>query len=107
MNEAIAPWLSALTNELRLNFQPHSKWEWQVGGEHYCNELAQGTCKSILMLDTKLLFKPTKRMELAASLTNILNKKAYNYTTYSQLSSFESQRTLRGRQLLLAITIRK
>lgn len=107
MNDANAPWLSSLTNELSLNFIPHSKWEWQVGGEHYRNELTQGIYKSILMLDTKLLFKPTKRMELAASLTNILNKKAYNYTTYSQLSSFECQRTLRGRQLLLSITFRK
>ena len=107
MNSESAPWLLAMTNELILNFLPHSKWEWQVGGEHYRNELTQGRYKSILMLDTKLLFKPTKRMELSASLTNMLNRKAYNYTTYSQLSSFESQRTLRGRQLLLSITLRK
>ena len=44
---------------------------------------------------------------IAASLTNILNKRSYNYTTYSQLSSFESQRQLRGRQLLFSITLRK
>lgn len=59
------------------------------------------------MLDTKLTFKPSGRIELSASLTNILNKKQYNYTTYSQLSSFESQRSLRGRQLLFSITVRK
>lgn len=107
MNSASAPWLSTMTNELTLNFQPHSKWEWQVGGEHYRNELMQGTYKSIVMLDTKLIFKPTKRMELSASLTNMLNKKEYNYTTYSQLSSFESQRSLRGRQLLISIALMK
>ena len=59
------------------------------------------------MLDAKLTFKPSGRIELSASLTNILNKKQYNYTTYSQLSSFESQRSLRGRQLLFSITVRK
>ncbi|MGN0047964.1 MAG: hypothetical protein ACI37U_03565 [Bacteroides sp.] len=107
MNSASAPWLSAMTNELSLNFQPHSKWQWQVGGEHYRNELMQGTYKSILMLDTKLIFTPTKQIELSASLTNMLNKKQYNYTTYSQLSSFESQRSLRGRQLLFSLTLRK
>ena len=48
-----------------------------------------------------------KKIEFAASLTNILNKRSYNYTTYSQLSSFESQRQLRGRQLLFSITLRK
>lgn len=107
MNSASAPWLSTMTNELTLNFQPNSKWEWHVGGEHYRNELMQGTYKSIVMLDTKLIFKPTKRMELSASLTNMLNKKEYNYTTYSQLSSFESQRSLRGRQLLISIALMK
>lgn len=59
------------------------------------------------MLDTKLTFQLNKRIEFATSLTNILNKRSYNYTTYSQLSSFESQRQLRGRQLLFSITLRK
>lgn len=96
-----------MTNELSLNFMPHTKWQWQVSGEHYSNELTEGTFKNIVMLDTKLTFKASKRIELSASLTNILNKKQYNYTTYSQLSSFESQRSLRGRQLLFSITLRK
>lgn len=107
MNGSSAPWLSSMTNELSLNFMPHTKWQWQVSGEHYSNELTEGTFKNIVMLDTKLTFKASKRIELSASLTNILNKKQYNYTTYSQLSSFESQRSLRGRQLLFSITLRK
>lgn len=107
MNGESAPWLSSMTNELSLNFMPHAKWQWQVSGEHYRNELTENTYKNIVMLDTKLTFKPSKRIELSASLTNILNKKQYNYTTYSQLSSFESRRALRGRQLLFSITLRK
>ena len=107
MNGASAPWLSSLRSELSLNFVPHTKWQWQLSGEHYRNELSEGTYKNIVMLDTRLTFKATKRIELSASLTNILNKKQYSYTTYSQLSSFESRRSLRGRQLLFSITLRK
>ncbi len=107
MNGASAPWLSTLTNELSLNFMPHKKWQWEVSSEHYRNELADGNYKSILMLDTRLVYKLSKRVELTASLTNILDKKQYNYTTYSQLSSYESCRQLRGRQLLFSIAIRK
>lgn len=107
MNGAAAPWLSSMTNELNLTFIPPSKWQWTISGEHYRNELTEGTYKNIVMLDTKLILKPSKRIELSASLTNILNKTQYNYTTYSQLSSFESQRSLRGRQLLFSITLRK
>lgn len=107
MNGEAAPWLSSMTNELSLNFMPHTKWQWQISGEHYRNELTEGKFKNIVMLDTKLVFKASKLVELSASLTNILDKRHYNYTTYSQLSSFESQRQLRGRQLLFSVSLRK
>ena len=107
MNGLSESWLSALENELSLTFIPHRKWQWTVGGEHYLNELTEHNYKNIVMLDTRLTFQLNKRIEFAASLTNMLNKRSYNYTTYSQLSSFESRRQLRGRQLLFSITIRK
>ena len=59
------------------------------------------------MIDNKLTFLATKQIELSATLMNVLNERQYNYTTYTQLSSFESQRMLRGRQLLFSITLRK
>ncbi len=107
MNGISESWLSTLENELSLTFIPHRKWQLTVSGEHYRNELTEHNYKNIVMLDTKLTFQLNKRIEFAALLTNILNKRSYNYTTYSQLSSFESQRQLRGRQLLFSITIRK
>lgn len=107
MNGLSESWLSTLENELSLTFIPLRKWQWTVSGEHYRNELTEHNYKNIVMLDTKLTFQLNKKIEIAASLTNILNKRSYNYTTYSQLSSFESQRQLRGRQLLFSITLRK
>ncbi len=107
MNGLSESWLSTMENELSLTFIPHRKWQWTVGGEHYRNELTEHKYKDIVMLDTKLTFQLNKRIEFAASLTNMLNKRSYNYTTYSQLSSFESRRQLRGRQLLFSITLRK
>ena len=107
MNGLSESWLSTLENEVSLTFIPHQKWQWTVSGEHYRNELTEHNYKNIVMLDTKLTFQLNKKIEFAASLTNILNKRSYNYTTYSQLSSFESQRQLRGRQLLFSLTLRK
>lgn len=107
MNGLSESWLSTMENELSLSFIPHSKWRWTVSGEHYRNELTEHNYKNIVMLDTKLTFQLDKKLELAASLANILNRRSYNYTTYSQLSSFESRRQLRGRQLLFSITLRK
>lgn len=107
MNGLSESWLSTMENELSLTFIPHKKWQWTISGEHYRNELTEHNYKNIVMLDTKLTFQLNKKIEFAASLTNILNKRSYNYTTYSQLSSFESRRQLRGRQFLFSITLRK
>lgn len=107
MNEMSESWLSTMENELSLTFIPHRKWQWTVSGEHYRNELTEHNYKDIVMLDTRLTYQLNKRIEFSAALTNILNKRSYNYTTYSQLSSFESRRHLRGRQLLFSISLRK
>ena len=107
MNSTRNSWLSQMTNELDLTFIPYRKWQLTVSGEHYRNELTEGIYKNIMMIDTRLTYQLNKRIELAASLTNILDRRSYNYTTYSQLSSYESRRQLRGRQLLFTITLRK
>ena len=107
MNGTNASWLGNMENELLLNIMPHRKWEWHISGEHYRNELTSGQFKNVFLLDTKVIYKLNKRLELSASLSNIFNQRTYNYTTYNQLTSFESQRWLRGRELLISISIRK
>ncbi len=96
-----------MTNELSLTIIPFRKWEWTIEGEHYRNELIENSYKNMVLLDTKISFRPSKRIEVSANLSNIINKKTYSYISYSQLSSFESLRYIRGRELLLTITLRK
>ncbi len=107
MNGTNASWLGNMENELLLNIMPHRKWEWHISGEHYRNELTSDQFKNVFLLDTKVIYKLNKRLELSASLSNIFNQRTYNYTTYNQLTSFESQRWLRGRELLISIYLRK
>lgn len=107
MNGTNASWLGNIENELLLNIMPHKKWEWHISGEHYRNELTTGQFKNVFLLDTKVIYKLSKRLELSVSLSNIFNQRTYNYTTYNQLTSFESQRWLRGRELLISISLRK
>lgn len=107
MNGIKNSWLSGMENSLLINIMPHQKWEWRIMGEHYCNELTAGNYKNVFLLDTKLIYKLSKRIELSAMLNNIFNQRTYNYTTYNQLSSFESKRWLRGRELLFSVSLRK
>lgn len=107
MNSTSASWLGNMENELLLNIMPHKKWEWHISGEHYRNELTADNFKNVFLLDTKLIFKLNKRLEFSGSLSNILNQRTYNYTTYNQLSSFESQRWFRGRELVFSVSLSK
>lgn len=107
MNSTEAAWLGCMENELLLNILPHRKWEWHISGEHYRNELTPRNYKNVVLLDTKLVYKLSKRLELSGSLSNIFNQRTYNYTTYNQLTSFESQRWLRGRELLFTMSLHK
>lgn len=107
MNSTKASWLGSMENDLLINIMPHRKWEWHISGEHYRNELMENNYKNVFLLDTKLIFKMSKRIEFSASLTNLFNQRTYNYRTYSQISSFESQRWLRGREFLISIYLKK
>lgn len=107
MNGTNTSWIGTMTNKLDIIIIPHEKWQWRIGGEHYRNEIAEGDYKNVMMLDTRLTFTASKRVELLLDLNNILNRRTYNYTTYSELSSFESQRQLRGREVLLTLSVKK
>lgn len=107
MDDNDASWLGSLVNRMNISVFPMNKLRWDISGEHYHNEISDGLYKNVLMLDTKVTYTLNKRIELSASLSNILDKRTYNYTTYSQTAAFESQRNLRGRELLLTITLTK
>lgn len=107
MDNVEASWLGSLVNRLNFTIYPVGRLRWDISGEHYHNEITDGQYKNVLMLDTKVTYSLGKRIELSASLNNILDKRSYSYTTYSQTASFESQRQLRGRELLFTILIKK
>ncbi|MDE5749325.1 MAG: hypothetical protein K2H87_00980, partial [Duncaniella sp.] len=102
-----ASWLGNIENEIMLNVVPHKKWEWRISGEHYRNEITNDNYKNVFLLDTKVVFKLNKRLEFSTSLSNLLNYRTYKYVTYNQLSSFESRRWLRGRELLISFSLRR
>lgn len=107
MNGLHADWLSSMENSLSLNLLPHKKWEWNIAGEHYRNEISADRYKNAFLLNTKLLFKLSKRLELSACMNNIFDRRTYSYTSYSTVSSFESKRWLRGREFLISISLKK
>ena len=73
----------------------------------YRNQIEGGRYKEMFMLDTKLTFNISKRIELSASVTNLLNKKEYSYTSYGTVSQCERSSKLRGREFMVSIYLKK
>lgn len=90
-----------------VTLTPCSLVTWTMGGEFYRNQIEEGRYKEMLMLDTKLTFNISKRVEISASVTNLLNKKEYSYTTYSTVSQCERSSHLRGREFMISIYLKK
>lgn len=90
-----------------VTLTPCSLITWTMGGEFYRNQIEEGRYKEMLMLDTKLTFNVSKRIEISASVTNLLNRKEYRYTSYGTVSQYERSNQLRGRELLLSIYLKK
>lgn len=80
---------------------------WTAGGEFYRNQIEGGQYKNMLMLDTKLTFNISKRIEISASVNNILNKKEYSYTSYGTVAQYERSSRLRGREFMISIYLKK
>lgn len=90
-----------------VTLTPCSLITWTTGGEYYRNEIEDGRYKDMLMLDTKITFNISKRVEISVSATNLLNKKEYSYTTYGTLSQYERSSRLRGREFMISIYLKK
>ena len=99
--------LDRYTHSFSLNISPIDVLSWETEGEYYRNEVAESNYKNLFLLDTKLTWQISKRIELVASVNNLFNRQEYTYTTYNNLSSIESTRYLRGREFLFTIYLKK
>ena len=107
MNREEMQSLDRYTHSFSMNISPIDVLSWETEGEYYRNEVAEGNYKNLFLLDTKLTWQVSKRMELVASVNNLFNRQEYTYTTYHNLSSIESTRYLRGREFMLTIYLKK
>ena len=107
MNREEMQSLDRYTHSFNMNISPIDVLSWETEGEYYRNEVAESNYKNLFLLDTKLTWQVSKRMELVASVNNLFNRQEYTYTTYNNLSSIESTRYLRGREFLFTIYLKK
>lgn len=88
-----------------LTFIPCPLITWTTSGELYHTQNKENNLKKIFMLDTKLTFNISKHIEITTSVTNILNRKEYRYTSFGSLLQYERSIKLRGREFMVSTYI--
>lgn len=88
-----------LVQRLRLTFSI-GRINLRLSGEHYRNDLGNGTHLHTLLADASFLYK-FKKWRLEAKLNNLFNKKEYAYTLYSTTQSHTSRLNIRPREAMI------
>ncbi len=90
-----------------LTATPVDKLRFTASGEYYRNAIEAHRYKNMVMVDANLTYSINRKIDLTASVTNILNHRTYSYSTYGTLSVMERSSSLRGREFLITIYIKK
>lgn len=90
-----------------LVFTPCKLITWTTALDYYHNQIDSDSYKDMPMLDSKLSFNVSERIEISASVNNIMNKQQYSYTSYGTMSILERSSSLRGREFLVSFYLKK
>lgn len=89
-----------------LTYLPVEALNLRAGAEWQRTTLADGGHKNSLLLDARAEYKwPKKKIRLRLELNNLLNKRDYSYTVYSDLNTYTYNYRLRGREVLLSFIL--
>lgn len=95
------PTLMNIQQHLHLTFSI-GKIDVRLSGEHYRNELGNGTLINTLFADASVKYRKRK-WNINATLNNLFNKKKYAYTIYSTTQSTTSQLDIRPREFMFEV----
>lgn len=101
------PALTSQTHTLALTLTPLRRVKAGIDGEYYHTAIAPGRYKDMMMMDAHVSVSLGARIDLECRVNNLLDRRSYAYTTYGTLSSYACESRLRGRELLVSVTLHK
>ncbi len=101
------PALSAQVHTLGITATPWRPLTAGIDGEFYHTEISSGRYKDMTMIDARLTVSLTRRIDLECRVNNLLDRRSYAYTTYGTLSSWSCRSQLRGRELLITLSLKR
>jgi TonB dependent receptor. len=80
------------------------KWSFKLAAEMNSKEISPGHWAKLCMFDIGLTHS-NKSLRYTLELNNIFNEQSYNYSVFSGINTYSYSYSLRGRELLLSITL--
>jgi hypothetical protein len=96
----------ALSQVLSYNLIPDKKWQIQIVGEHYYNEMSTNVSKHLILADAALTYSFASGWEMNLSVKNIFDQDTYSYTLYDGLTSMSKAYKIRPRNFLASVFFR-
>ena len=102
-NRELSP-LWSIVQKLQLSYVL-SSFETNFSTEHYYNEVNNSTPVNNYFVDLSFRLKLNK-WRFSLDMNNLLDKRQYGYTEYSEIRSYSSWINIRGREFLLGVQCR-
>ncbi len=96
--------LRAHTHDLRIDLKPMPKWSFKLAAEMNSKEISPSHWARLCIFDIGFTHS-NKSLRYTLELNNIFNERSYNYSVFSGINTYSYSYSLRGRELLLSITL--
>ena len=95
-----------LRQNLFVTILPNDFVNLSLGGEHFLTRFPEGNSANLMLLDASAAWRVNGKVRLSLTGNNLLNKRRYEYVTYSTLSRSEHSFRLRPRSIVASIQYR-
>lgn len=99
--------LQQMSHSFSMSFLPSKPILLQLEGEYYRNEVKPAIFMNIFLLDSKLTWHTSPKIDFTFGVTNLLNRKDYQLATYGNLISTQRTYQLRGREIWVSVYLKK
>lgn len=96
--------LSTHTQNVRIDIKPNPKWSFKLSSEINTKEISPSNWANMCLFDIGATYIHRK-LRYSIELNNLFNNRSYSYSIFNGVNTYSYYYSLRGRELLLSITL--
>lgn len=96
----------SLRQKLAMTYLPDDDLHFTLGAEHFLTRFPGGNTANLVLLDASAVWVASRKVRLAVTANNLLNKRSYEYVNYGVLSRSEHRFQIRRRSITASLQYR-